>query len=427
MALLIYLAVTAESQARDTLATLLWPDSSQRRARAYLSRDLSILNKALHRNWLEIERERVGLRREAGFWLDVEQFQKLANCTNGTASCLEVLTEAVTLYRDDFLTGFTLPNCPDFDEWQFFQTESLRQSLALALERLVDLHSTQGDYEAVLPYARRWLSLDPLHEPAHRQVMYLYARIGQQAAALRQYQRCVQILEEELGVPPVDETTTLYERIRSGNLDQDEEEQIPRPSRPSPSRRNLPAQTTPFVGREQELVRLGRLLTEPELRLVTIMGPGGLGKTRLALEAAAKLASEAGVEQFPHGIYLVRLAALDSPEAILPTVAEALDFTFYSGDDLRGQLLDYLRQKTMLLLLDNFERLLAGTDLVLAMLEAAPGLKVLVTSRARLNVRGEQLFQISGIDFPEREIADPQRACDNGKFVKALHFIYLLK
>lgn len=410
LALLIYLAVTAEPQARDTLATLLWPDSPQSRARANLSRDLSILNKALPGNWLEMEQEHVRLRRLSGFWLDVEQFQQLAGYANSPKACLETLTEAASLYRDDFLTGFTLPDCPDFDEWQFFQTEGLRQTFASLLERLVELHTTRKDYEAALAYARRWLALDPLHEPAHRHLMQLYAYTGQRAAALHQYQRCVETLEAELGLPPAGETIALYERIRSGDLSQAVKERSPRLAQPLTFRHNLPAQATPFVGRARELVRLGQMLADPELRLVTIVGAGGMGKTRLALETAARLVSPKGAEQFPHGIYLVRLAALDSPEAILPAIAEALNFTFYKEGDQREQLLDYLRPKTMLLLLDNFECLLAGTDLLLAMLEAAAGLKLLVTSRTRLNVRAEQLFHLSGIDFPEQTIEEPETA-----------------
>jgi DNA-binding SARP family transcriptional activator len=226
LALLVYLAVTGESQRRDTLADLLWPDSSQSSARAGLRRDLSILNKALGGEWLIIDRETVGLPRGSDFWLDLEQFQgRLAECERHghpvhevCPACLPLLTEAVSLYRGDFLSGFTLPDCPDFDEWQFFQTESLRQAFASALERLVQAHSTQGAYEAALPLARRWLALDPLHEPAHRCLMQVYAGAGQQAAALRQYQICVQTLEAEFGLPPSAETTALYEQIRLGDV-----------------------------------------------------------------------------------------------------------------------------------------------------------------------------------------------------------------
>jgi DNA-binding SARP family transcriptional activator len=101
--------------------------------------------------------------------------------------CSRLLTEAVTLYTDDFLAGFTLRDSPDFDEWQFFQAESLRQDLGAALEQLVRGLSAQDEYETAIPYARRWLSLDSLHEPVHRELMRLYAWSEQLAAAMRQY------------------------------------------------------------------------------------------------------------------------------------------------------------------------------------------------------------------------------------------------
>jgi DNA-binding SARP family transcriptional activator len=147
LALLVYLAATGESQRRDTLATLLRPNSSQSGARAALRRDLSILNKALGGNWLAIKRETIGLRIGSDFWLDTEQFQQhVADCTDTSPACHEILTRATDLYRNDFLTGFTLPDCPDFDEWQFSKAEGLRQELASALGQLVPRHSAKPMY-----------------------------------------------------------------------------------------------------------------------------------------------------------------------------------------------------------------------------------------------------------------------------------------
>jgi DNA-binding SARP family transcriptional activator len=233
LALLVYLAVSNDSHSRDALATLFWPEANQRRARAALRSALWELNKSPLGDWLEVETESVTLNRSAGMWLDVTRFQQLLSSCQGhhhpaaevCPACLDPLAEAVSLYRDDFLTGFTLPDAPDFDEWQFFQSESLRQQFASALERLARLHNARGDPAAAIPYARRWLSLDPLHEPAHRQLMLLYANSGQQAAALRQYQLCVDTLQAELGFAPTSETTALYEQIRLGKLSSRAEEQ----------------------------------------------------------------------------------------------------------------------------------------------------------------------------------------------------------
>ena len=391
LALLVYLAVTAERHTRDALATLLWPNSDQRKARQALSNRLSELNRALEGDWLETDRKTVGL--QDGFWLDVAEFQQtLAD----KSADLQSLQTAVAIYRDDFLTGFTLPDCPEFDEWQFFQSESLRQSLASALEELVGRLSNQAAYDAALPHARRRLALDPLHEPAHRQLMQLYAQAGQQGAALRQYDLCRQTLEDELGILPSEETGGLYNAIRSGKVEIS-------PSFPiSPPRHNLPTQTTPFIGQERELMDLSRLLNDPATRLVTILAPGGMGKTRLALEAA-KNHLELGQDR----VCFVDLATLTIAEDIVPTIADAAGYPFQQDErSPERQLLDYFREKQMLLVLDNFEHLLEGGGLVNKILQAAPKLKVLATSRERLQLSGETVFALDGMEFPDLETTE---------------------
>jgi predicted ATPase/DNA-binding SARP family transcriptional activator len=417
MALLAYLAVTGPSSegahySRESLVALLWPELEPGRARAGLRRDLSILKKALGGKWLVADRETVSLDSQADIWIDTIQFHHLlqAGQAHGHADtdicpdCLTALAEAVELYRGDFLAGFTLRDSPAFDEWQFFQTEGLRQELAAALERLVRGHSERGAYETAIPFARRWLSLDPLHEPVHRQLMQLYTQAGQYAAAVRQYQECTRILAEELGISPQPETTALYEHLRSSKTDH--VDPLFAGSSPAP-RHNLPASLTSFVGREAELVRIEEYLQDPGCRLLTLIGSGGIGKTRLALEVAA-----AQLHRFAHGVFFVPLASLQTIEAIMSAVARAVGFSFYEKEAPQQQLLDYLSQKNMLLLMDNFEHLLmpsademkGGAELVVEMLQAAPGLKILATSRAGLNVQGEQLFRLGSMDFPDETI-----------------------
>ena len=439
VALVAYLAVTDHHHSRETLVTLLWPELEPSRARAGLRRNLSVLNKILQGEWLVVDRELVGTDPDADLWLDVEQFRKLLLVwqdhghleTDVCADCLTALAKAVSLYRDDFLAGFSLSDSASFDEWQFFQTDSLRRELASALERLVRGHSDQGAYEPAIRYALRWLALDPLHEPVQRWLMVLYAQAGQRATALRQYQECARILKEELGLSPSEDTLSLYEQIRTGQVGSEP------PSIPVASRRhNLPAQSTRFIGRRGLLAGIRERLQNPECRLLTLVGPGGSGKTRLALEAAAAL-----FDGFVHGVFFVPLAPLQSVEAILPTVAQAIGFSFYEAagngreGEFRQQLLDYLRRKQMLLILDNFEHLLplsipstcggeegacspasdgkergsplapgesAGTiSLVTGILSTAPAVQVLVTSRTRLNLQSEHLFPVAGMDLPD--------------------------
>jgi predicted ATPase len=323
VALLAYLAATgpSTSYSRDALCTLLWPDYDQRRARTYLRQTLWLLNRALGKEWLEISREYISLNPAADIWLDVTEFQRriAATTTHGhptnevCADCLASLTGAVELYRGDFLAGFTLPDAPHFDEWQFFQAESLRQVMASALDSLVQSHSVQGDTgcEVAIPYARRRLALDPLHEPSQRQLMQLYAWTGQQAAAVRQYQECVRLLEEELGISPDEETTQLYEAIKArkivdsglkmvdngARVEDRPPSSISHASRPSalplPSFLSSAPQPSgpraPFVARERELAALSAALETTRVgrgQILFVIGGAGRGKTMLVQEFA---------------------------------------------------------------------------------------------------------------------------------------------
>jgi predicted ATPase len=167
---------------------------------------------------------------------------------------------------------------------------------------------------------------------------------------------------------------------------------------------NLPVQPTAFVGRESELVNVRHMLeTDPACRLLTLIGPGGSGKTRLSIQAALLMAEQAGVT-FPDGVWFVPLAPLSKAEAIVDTIAGTLDLVLYDGQESpRRQLLDALSQRRLLLLLDNFEHLLTpeSVDLVSEILAVAPHVKLLTTSRARLNVPGEQVYLVSGLEIPE--------------------------
>ena len=306
-ALVSYLAVTRERHTRDALAGLLWPEYSQSRARAALRRTLSSLGKARAEGWLEVDRESVGLNRD-GVWVDVDRFRDLlAECrthghpeTEVCPECLPPLAEAVALYRDDFLAGFALRDSADFDDWQFFQAEGLRRELAGALERLSYGHGALEEWEEAISYARRWLALDPLHEPAHRWLMQLYAWAGQRAAALRQYRECVRTLEEELGVSPLEETTRIYEAIQENDLPPPPALRKDRSPTPRVEERRAPTGGTVSPHDEQLVGREGEwrsLLWAYEAagtgeHLVVLKGEAGIGKTRLAEEFVAYAASQ---------------------------------------------------------------------------------------------------------------------------------------
>ncbi|MCI0710996.1 MAG: protein kinase [Chloroflexi bacterium] len=172
-----------------------------------------------------------------------------------------------------------------------------------------------------------------------------------------------------------------------------------------PTKHNLPAQVTPFIGRESELEALDNFLLDPNIRLITILGMGGIGKTRLALETARHFTGQNGTRhnKFTNGVYFVPLAPITAAELVVTTIADSLQFSFYSADMPDQQLLDYLREKSMLLVLDNFEHVIDAATLVADILQTAPDIKIIVTSRERLNLRGETIFTIGGMEFPEWE------------------------
>jgi DNA-binding SARP family transcriptional activator len=210
LALLVYLAVTGQPQSRETLAALLWRESDEGEARARLRRTLHRLGDAVGDRVLSADASTIRLAPDADLHVDALDFQRFAAAglasetgTDGPNFVrLAPLTEAAALYGDDFLAGFTLPDSPAWDEWQFHQREGLRQTGARVLERLARIHLAREAWPEGVEAARRWLGLDPLHEPAHRLLMELYAQAGQHAAAVRQYQQCAQVLEAELVVVP---------------------------------------------------------------------------------------------------------------------------------------------------------------------------------------------------------------------------------
>lgn len=225
IALLALLAVTRRHYSRDALAAMLWPESDQSTSRADLRRTLYRVNKAVgEAELLKATPETVSLNPQAHLELDTEQYHRLiADCLGSsresaslTNNCVLRLHEAVELYKSDFMAGFSLGDCPEFDDWQFFQSESLQRSLSEALDRLVAVHKANGNYAEAIAYARRRLITNPFEETVHSELMELYASSGQHGAALRQYDHCVQMLRQELGREPKQETTAIYEAIRSG-------------------------------------------------------------------------------------------------------------------------------------------------------------------------------------------------------------------
>jgi predicted ATPase/DNA-binding SARP family transcriptional activator/uncharacterized protein HemY len=400
-ALLAYLAIEADHpHRRDALAGLLWPDQPQKKARHNLRQTLSYLRQALSEDndcdapFLLIKRETIQFNPDCSHLVDVSRFTALVEACNehhhrrieACLPCLRRLEEMGELYQGEFLEQFFLQDSETFEEWATLKREWLHREAVEALYHLANHRERRGDYKKARQYAHRQVTLEPWREEAHRQLMRLLALDGQRSAALAQYEACRRALAEELGVEPTAETTTLYEQIRSG----EREKNLLRSPAPL-----LPYPSTPFVGREAELTELTELLADPDCRLVTVFGPGGIGKTRLALQTAADY-----VGAFADGVAFVPLAAVNSVERLPSAIADVLRVPPYGAADPREQLLDYLHEKEMLLLLDNMEHLLDGNTLLSAILQRAPDVVLLITSRERLNLQEEWVYEIEGLTYP---------------------------
>lgn len=395
VALLAYLAVeSARPQQRETLLSLLWPEAPEDAARLSLRVALAHLRTVLGDTGgvtLVADRHTVQLVPRDERWLDVAAFTALlATCRTHRhppdapcSACKERLAQAAALYRGEFLAGLALPDADPFEEWALVQREELHRAMLAALAALAAAHEQTADYAALGHCARRQLELEPWHEPAHRQLMRGLALRGERDAALTQYERCRQALGKELGIEPEVETRRLYERIRSGDL-------TPATRDIAAPRHNLPAPLTPLVGREADLAALTDLLHQEEVRLLSLVGPGGMGKTRLALELA-----RASVAAYADGVFVIELAPLAAAEGLATAIATALDLTLQG--DPAAALLRFLRDKRLLLILDNVEHLLAGVGLVGTIVQAAPRVQIIATSRERLNLRGEQLYSVQGL------------------------------
>lgn len=398
--LLAYLAVEADRpHRRDHLATLFWPERDRRGSLQSLSQALYRLRRAFDvptaaAPVLRITPQTIQFNLDCDHWIDTQEFTNLLDICHAhrhtlqvtCPECLARLQQAAALVHGNFLEGFSLRDSPEFDEWVLFQRERLRHLAIQALSTLANGHERRGDSTQALVFAQRWLAIDPWQEDAHCHVMRALAASGQRSAALVQFETCRRILAAELGVEPAPATVALCERIRAGS-DGDGAFQE--------TRHNLPAPLTPLIGRAHELNTIIQRLHDPDCRLVSLVGPGGSGKTRLAIAAA-----ELVLGDFTDGVILAPLAAIDTAPAIVPALAQAIGLFLARQEDARRQLIDFLRTKKMLLVLDNFEHLLSGAHLLVEILAAAAHVKILVTSRAHLNIVGEQVILVEGLALP---------------------------
>ncbi len=436
-ALLAYLAVeTDRPHRRDALAELLWPERPEGVARASLRQALSEVRRAVGSDHLLTTRATVRFNTASRHWVDVAVYRAHLQATRNHADddpatcpiCMGHLQQAVALYRGDFLADLVLDDSREFQEWLTLQRERLFRQQVDALHRLTLYRRALRDLERARRYARRWVELDPWSERAHRELMAVLALSGERRAALDQYESCRRILAEELSEEPAPQTVMLHEQILDGTIG---------PTTTPPStlpRHNLPKQLTPFVGRERELGHVRRLLSRPECRLLTVTGPGGVGKTRLALRAAEQAYA---ADIFADGVWFVPLDRIPSPERLVVTIARALGVATEATLDPSTQLLDHLKPRTLMLVLDNVEHLIRPATIpiletgdedqaysvILEILRQAPGVKIVVTSRERLNCQTEFLVTLEGLPHPDRRAILPEKETEVIKSFEAVRLL----
>lgn len=356
-ALLALLALEGAAS-RSRLAGLLWPETAERRAR-------SNLRQMLHR---------LGPFRAA---IGTGDPLRLAD---------EVTVDAHDAAADGvLLDGFDYDDCPDLKAWLEAERAARVESRAARLDAAAERLEEDGDLEGAVRLARCRARLDPDSEAAVRRLMRLLARSGDRGAALAAYRDLRTRLEEEYGVAPSDETARLAELVRAGEL----------PRRPS----RLPRPETPFVGREEELRALSRHLAAGA-RVVAITGPGGIGKTRLALRAAERFAAA-----FEDGVAFVALGEVHTRAQLVASLGAAVGMRALPPAAAEARLLEHLRSQSRLLLVDGFEALPEARRLLAALLEAAPGPTLLVTSRHPTGLPEERIVALTGLRSDREALA----------------------
>jgi predicted ATPase/DNA-binding SARP family transcriptional activator len=419
-ALLAYLAASDLEQpgqryTRESLAVLLWSDYEPAKALGNLRHTLWEVAQFIGEGWILAEHETVYLNSQAEIILDIARFRSLLRQAEGESDAgqrISLLRDAAGLYRDDFMSGFSLREGANFNEWALANAENLRREFASVLQTLVEEYSVLSQFSPAVPYARRLVDLDPFHEAAHRELMELYVLTDQHAAAIQQYRSLEKLLRKELNLDPQPETRELYRQIRKGALKPVSDKNTTlRPERTKP-KHNLPLHLTSFIGREREQQEVTRLITQN--RLVTLIGAGGIGKTRLALQTGASLLND-----YPGGVWFVPFESLRDEDLVPQTIASFLGIPESPEASLVETLVNRLGDQSLLLIFDNCEHLLdACARLAETLLKHCPDLKIVATSRDILRLEGEAVYHVPPLTIPESQSGPSVEEAANSESVQ---------
>ncbi|MGA7669254.1 MAG: BTAD domain-containing putative transcriptional regulator, partial [Nitrolancea sp.] len=330
-------------------------------------------------------------------WTDVNEFTVIAAATwRSTDPSLH--ERAISIYTGDLL--------PDdlYEDWVTGHRASLRASHLAVLTRLAELYCNRLEFDLTIVTLQRLLELEPSDEAAHVQLMRLHARNGRRLQALAQFDELRAVLERELDATPETGTCELAEAIRRGDpidaIQPIVHVNLTRTDNASQIDQRLPAPLDRLIGREQEIAELRRLLGEN--RLLTLVGTGGIGKTRLAIALAHSVS-----DSFPNGVVFVSLAPITDARHVIPAIAQELGVRESGRTSLIDRVIAELRERRMLMVLDNVEQVAKEGPRLTEILAAAPGVRMVLTSRSRLHLRGEQEYPVSPLRYPSPDAKTP--------------------